>query len=139
MRIEIIQDKNKLSPLQETLDNEVSAAFPNYDGIVDIFYTRNPTYFGAFEDNHLIGVATISGTIDNTCELYKLYISPTHRNRGYGESLLRHVLDEIKRSEVNRVCVEISGSSLSFWKKIVTIFQLDVDVIPPKNFIIKLS
>lgn len=64
-----------------------------------------------------IGVASMSCG-DKSCEIYKLYISPSHRRKGIGSALVNKAVEISRKNGATEVFIEIAGNSRPFWTKV---------------------
>jgi len=72
--------------------------------------------YGLFEDEHLIGYASISkvptdgdtAAVDGTYEIHNLAVLPEHRHKGYGRQLLDFCMAKIKESGGSKINISIN-------------------------------
>ncbi|WP_081060581.1 GNAT family N-acetyltransferase [Burkholderia territorii] len=112
MEILLNPDTRYLEQLQRMLYTEPDL------GIVELEHKLGANYFVAVEDDAPLGVATVVQWIDGSIELYKLYVAPTHRNRGIGMQLVNRVISELVSHNVPEFIIEIVGESAPFWARV---------------------
>lgn len=115
MRIINDPSPQQLAVLQSELDEE------NNVGIVDIYGPLISFYLAVEDDDSILGVAGISFEEgDDSAELYKLYVAPSHRSKGVSTFLLKKTIDFLVKKNVKELYIESTDKSLSFWRKILT-------------------
>ena len=69
------------------------------DSLSELFQTKNSFYFIAEENGQIIGGAGIyptDGLPHDTCELVKMYLSPSARGKGLGRKLITLCIEKAK-------------------------------------------
>jgi N-acetylglutamate synthase-like GNAT family acetyltransferase len=67
-----------------------------------------PTMYAAIEDEDIIGTAAIiecdlDERSDLTPWMASVYVFPAHRKKGYSKVLVKHVMKEAKRNNINKI------------------------------------
>lgn len=80
----------------------------------DLYDIESAYAGGAFDvlvdsEGSVIGTVGLMPHGDGCCELRKMYVSPTHRGRGYGRRLLNHAADQARRLGFTRVELETAS------------------------------
>jgi len=76
-------------------------------------------FFVAVEDNKIVGTI-ISGYDGHRGWLYSLAVSPKHRNKGIGTSLVKKAIEELKKLGCLKVNLQINNDNktvVDFYKK----------------------
>jgi N-acetylglutamate synthase-like GNAT family acetyltransferase len=68
---------------------------------------RGVTYFAIENKNHVVGCVALERPNTEVCYLERLAVLPDHRRRGFGKTLVNHVLSEAKHLGVNYVSIGI--------------------------------
>lgn len=79
------------------------------DHLYELFKTGKGIYHVAVMNEQIVGGAGIyhtEGLDDNTCELVKMYLSPTVRGKGLGKLLLQECLNAAKKAGYKKVYLE---------------------------------
>lgn len=102
-----------LSPDSSTTDSDL-------DNIEEVYFS-NGGYFGVVEENNIV-VATIGlhRETATTCELRKMYCSPSSRGKGLGKQLLEFGISKAKELGFSRIVLETASplkEAISLYKK----------------------
>ncbi|WP_417607182.1 GNAT family N-acetyltransferase [Oceanimonas baumannii] len=112
MRIIESPSNKQLDLLQAELNEEKNV------GIVDIYGPLISFYLAAEDKNSILGVVGISFDEGDDCaEIYKLYVSPSHRKKGVSTFLLKSAIDILVSKNVKKLYIESTDNSRSFWAK----------------------
>ena len=114
--------KKYLNELQRSLEAERMV------GIVDIWdesFQSKPIYYAAMDNDKAIGVATLRPGSGTFIELYKLYVSPTHRKHGIAVELLTHVIAILKSEGKTELHIQVTEQSFSFWQRVGIIWKIE--------------
>ncbi len=79
------------------------------DHLYELFQTGKGIYHVAVMNEQIVGGAGIyhtEGLDANTCELVKMYLSPTVRGKGLGKLLLQECLNAAKKAGYKKVYLE---------------------------------
>jgi putative acetyltransferase len=79
------------------------------DHLSDLFNVKGSTYFIAEEDSVIlggVGIYPTEGLPENTCELVKMYLVPSARNKGLGGLLINKSLEFAKEAGYHQVYLE---------------------------------
>lgn len=79
------------------------------DHISDLFSVKGSTYFIAEEDGVIlggVGIYPTEGLPEDTCELVKMYLVPSARNKGLGGLLISKSLEYAKEAGYKQVYLE---------------------------------
>lgn len=112
MRIEFHPSKENLKKLQEELSAQISS------GIKDIWDPVSDWHIAIMNSDEAIGVATIR-KMESRAELYKLYVSPSSREKGVGRYLFKELISYLGEKGFKELFVEVYGDSDKFWEKII--------------------
>ncbi|MGZ5253875.1 MAG: GNAT family N-acetyltransferase [Flavitalea sp.] len=92
------------------------------DHLSDLFSVRGSTYFIAEEDGVIlggVGIYPTEGLPGNTCELVKMYLVPSARNKGLGGLLIKKSLEFAKEAGYTQVYLE----SMPELQKALTVYE----------------
>ena len=80
---------------------------------------RGVTYFVVEKENHVVGCVALELTNSKVCYLERLAVLPDQRGRGFGKTLVNHVLSKAKLLGVHYVNVGIIAehTELKNWYK----------------------
>lgn len=80
---------------------------------------RGITYFAIEDNNHVVGCVALEKANSEVCYLERLAVLPNQRRRGFGKSLVNHVLSEAKLLGVKYVSIGIIAeqTELKDWYK----------------------
>ena len=79
------------------------------DHLSDLFNVKGSTYFIAEEDGVIlggVGIYPTEGLPEDTCELVKMYLVPSARNKGLGGLLIHKSLEFAKEAGYKQVYLE---------------------------------
>lgn len=79
------------------------------DHLSDLFSVKGSTYFIAEEDGVIlggVGIYPTEGLPEDTCELVKMYLVPSARNKGLGGLLINKSLEYAKEAGYKQVYLE---------------------------------
>lgn len=79
------------------------------DHLSDLFSVKGSTYFIAEEDGVIlggVGIYPTEGLPEDTCELVKMYLVPSARNKGLGGLLISKSLEYAKEAGYKQVYLE---------------------------------
>ena len=79
------------------------------DHLSDLFSVKGSTYFIAEEDGMIlggVGIYPTDGLPEDTCELVKMYLVPSARNKGLGGLLINKSLEYAKDAGYKQVYLE---------------------------------
>lgn len=79
------------------------------DHLSDLFSVKGSTYFIAEEDGVIlggVGIYPTDGLPEDTCELVKMYLVPSARNKGLGGLLINKSLEYAKDAGYKQVYLE---------------------------------
>ena len=133
-------DEELVHPLQVELKKNLTGMGRGITELLDPptlrrhFITR---YMVAMHDGYPIGAATIR-IINKSCELYKLYVSPTVQRNQVGTLLVAQVMAEMRALGMEEMKVEAQESSREFWGKMISIHPFDQEVSCFSNIIFRL-
>ncbi len=108
MRIIENPPNTELQKLQEVLEKE------RPEGIIDIWVCLDPFYLALENSGSIVGVASIS-LGDEVAEIYKIYVSPSHRRSGFAKQLFNEALQRLRQRGIKRVFVEIASEAGFLW------------------------
>lgn len=79
------------------------------DHLSEVFEIGRSAYFILEEGNEIAGGAGFfptTGLPAGTCELVKMYLSSSFRNKGYGSLLLQHCIEKAKENGYTKMYIE---------------------------------
>lgn len=79
------------------------------DHLSDLFNVKGSTYFIAEENGVIlggVGIYPTEGLPEDTCELVKMYLVPSARNKGLGGLLINKLLEYAKEAGYKQVYLE---------------------------------
>lgn len=101
----------QLNILQNELDKEENV------GIVDIYGSSISLSLIAEENDSILGVVRIAFQEGNdSAEIYKLYVAPSHRGKGVSTFMLKRAIEILVKQDAIQLFIESTDNSLSFWE-----------------------
>lgn len=79
------------------------------DSLAEVFQTKHSFYFIAEENGQIVGGAGIyptEGLPNDTCELVKMYLSPSARGKGLGRKLITLSIEKAKELGFKKMYLE---------------------------------
>lgn len=85
--------------------------------IQDLSYS-NPTYYGYFKDNYIVGVNSFFRSNDKQCRSRGLYVYPEFRNEGIGKKLLRYAIEQNRNKDYDFIWSIPRTSGVDTYQKV---------------------
>jgi putative acetyltransferase len=92
------------------------------DVLSEVYDTKKAVYFIAELDGKVVGAAGISqleNSVENICELQKMYFSPEVRGKGFGAQMMQKCLEAAKNFEYDKCYLE----TLPYMKSAVKLYE----------------
>ena len=92
------------------------------DVLSEVYDTERAVYFVAELDGKVVGAAGISqleNSVENICELQKMYFSPVVRGKGFGAQMMQKCLEAAKNFEYDKCYLE----TLPYMKSAVKLYE----------------
>jgi len=71
---------------------------------------------GVYADDQLVGICGVTfetKVLPNAGEIIQMYVKPEYQNRGFGKSLMRHILDTCKSAPISTILLEVVNENTS--------------------------
>jgi len=105
--------------LQNNIDNKKEILEKGLDKIFIIKKDKNIVGVGAYGEPKIALEKIFKKNYDNILEIHSFYIHPKYQGYGYGQRLLKYMINEIKNKEKNKNFILQVGfdKAKKFWRK----------------------
>lgn len=109
--MQIVRMTREIVPLVAELEQQIFTMPWSVQGFLDTLDMENVIFLTALEDGNLLGYCGIYLAADEG-EITNVAVAPEYRRLGIAQTLVRRLIDEVKKLGVSRYILEVRASNL---------------------------